>query len=333
MSKLGEKMYKIDDLVYPISRFCPGRCVNCNIYKEDAQIEKETPLELFEKLIQSKVLKDTFYFSLTGGESQLSPKFIPILEIIYKYKQNAYIHSNTSGWHTKKTLEIAQKGLQLFGDRFRIDISVDGTKEVYEKIRLTKDGWQKAMNTADELKKLGMKPTFVMIVYKQNYKTIENFIEMCHKKGVNWYIGFYVESENFNNKGKVEHFTKQEIEEIEKILEKIGFLDTKHYVNWLWAKSIYLNQLPKFECLMGSRSIMIDAYGDVFPCGGGQETRLQRMLFMGNIKDFNGDLDKLLYSQKALKVLDNIAKQKCQPCDLLCAHKVKFPWGNGTGMI
>ena len=325
-------MYKIDDLVYPISRFCPGKCVNCNIYKEDAKIQEETPVEMFEKIIQSDVLKDTFYFSLTGGESQLSPKFIPILETIYKYKPNANIHSNTSGWWTKRTIEVAKKGLQLFGDRFRVDISVDGTKEVYEKIRLTKDGWQKTMTTASELKKLGMKPTFVMIVYKQNYKTIENFIEMCHKKGVNWYIGFYVESDNFNNRGKIEHFTYDEIDYIEKILDKIGFLKTKHYVNWLWAKSIYLNKLPKFECFMGSRSLMIDAFGEVYPCGGAQEKRLNKILSMGNIKDYYGDLDKLLFDKKAIKVLDNIKNKKCQPCDLLCAHKIEFPWGKGTGL-
>jgi len=325
-------MYKIDDLVYPITRFCPGKCVNCNIYKEDPRIEDEISLGLFEKAIKSDVLKNTFYFSLTGGESHLSKKFIPVLEIIAKHKQNAFVHSNTSGWYTKRTLEIAKKGLELFGNRFRIDISVDGTKEAYEKIRLTKNGWQKALTTAKELKKLGMKPTFVMVVYKQNYHTIEDFIKMCKEMGVNWYIGFYVESENFNNKGKIKHFTEEEIEYIEKILKKIGFFETKHYVNWLWAKSIYLGEIPKFECLMGFRSIIIDAYGNVYPCGGGQESRLKKMLFMGNLKDYDGDLDKLLYSKKALKVLDNIKKQKCQPCDLLCAHKVKFPWGKGTGL-
>ncbi|WOE70032.1 radical SAM protein [Hydrogenimonas thermophila] len=326
-------MYKIDDLVYPISRFCPGKCLNCNIYQEDPHIENETSIELFEKILQSKVLKDTFYFSLTGGESQLSNKFIPVLELIAKYKPKSYIHSNTSGWHTKRTIEVAQKGLELFDkDRFRIDISVDGIKEDYERVRLTKDGWKKAMNTTKELLKLGLKPTFVMIVYKQNYKSIKKFVEMCHEKGVGWYIGFFVESDNFNNKGKVKYYTNQEIDEIETSLYEIGFMDSKHYVNWLWAKSVYLGNIPEFKCMMGSRSLLIDPYGNVYPCGGGQEKRLNKMLYMGNIKDYNGNLDRLLNDKKALKVLDNIKQKKCQPCDLLCAHKIEFPWGKGTGL-
>ncbi|QOG12160.1 radical SAM protein [Arcobacter sp. FWKO B] len=327
-------MYKIDDLIYPITRFCPGKCVNCNIYQTDPRIKDEVDIEIFEKIIQSSVLKDTFYFSLTGGESQLSPKFIPILELISKYKPSASIHSNTSGWHLKRTLEIAHKGLELFQKgKFRIDISIDGLKQDYEKVRLTKNGWEKAMETTDELLKLGLKPTFVMIVYKQNYKSIEQFVQMCEKKGVGWYIGFAVESENFNNIGKINQFEINEIDEIEKALERIGFMDTKHFSNWLWAKSVYLNNTPVFNCFMGKRSIMIDAYGEVFPCGGAQERRLNNMLSMGNIKEYNGDLDKLLFDKKALKVLENIEKKNCQPCKLLCAHKIEFPWGKHTGMI
>jgi radical SAM protein with 4Fe4S-binding SPASM domain len=327
-------MYEIDDLVYPISRFCPGKCLNCNIYKEDPHIKDETPLDIFENILKSKALEKTFYFSLTGGESQLSPKFIPILELIAKYKPNASIHSNTSGWHLKRTLEIAHKGIDLFKEgNFRIDISVDGIKEDYEKVRFTKNGWNKAMETTDELLKLGLKPTFVMIVFKQNYKSIKPFIEMCRNKGVNWFIGFAVESENFNNVGNIEYYTNEEITEIENTLYDIGFMDTKHYSNWLWAKSIYTNTVPKFNCFMGEKSIMIDAFGNVYPCGGAQEKRLNKLLSMGNIKDYNGDLDSLLYSKKALKVLDNISNKNCQPCKLLCAHKIEFPWGKHTGMV
>lgn len=327
-------MYQIDDLVYPISRFCPGKCLNCNIYKTDPRIEDEVPLEIFENILKSKVLENTFYFSLTGGESQLSPKFIPVLELISKYKSNASIHSNTSGWYTKRTIEIANRGLELFQkDKFRIDISVDGVKEDYEKVRLTRNGWDKAMTTTSELLKLGLKPTFVMIVYKQNYKSIEAFVDMCKDLGVNWYIGFYVESENFNNVGKVQYYTNEDLNIIEKSLEKIGFMDTKHFSNWMWAKSIYTNTVPEFNCFMGKRSLMIDAYGDVFPCGGAQEKRLNKMLSMGNVKEFNGKLDELLYEKKALKVIENIDKKNCQPCKLLCAHKIEFPWGKHTGMV
>jgi len=327
-------MYEIEDLSIPISRFCPGKCLNCNLYLDDPKISEEIDLSFYEKILQAKSLKDTFYYSLTGGESQLSPKFIPILELIAKYHPESMIHSNVSGWHLKHHLEVATKGIELFGKKnFRIDISVDGIQEDYEKVRLTKDGWNKAMQTATELKMLGLKPTFVMIVYKQNYKSIEKFVDFCHKMDVNWYIGFFVESENFNNIGKVQYYTNQEIQEIEISLKNIGFMETKHYSNWLWAKSIYTKTIPEFECYMGKKSILIDAYGNVYPCGGAQESHLNDILTMGNIADFQGDLDTLLYSEKALGVLDTIRTKKCQPCDLLCAHKIKFPWGNHTGMV
>lgn len=326
-------MYEIDDLVYPISRFCPGKCLNCNIYKEDPRIKDETSLAIFENIIKSKVLDKTFYYSLTGGESQLSPKFIPIIDLIGKYKPNAFVHSNTSGWHMKQTLAIAHRGIELFEkNKFRIDISIDGVREDYEKVRFTKNGWDKAMLTIKELLLLGLKPTLVMIVFKENYHSIEPFVEMCNNMGVNWFIGFAVESENFNNVGKLQYYTSSELDMIERSLDKVGFLKTKHYSNWMWAKSIYTNSVPEFKCFMGVKSIMIDAFGNVYPCGGAQEQKLNKLLSMGNVKDYNGNLDELLYDKKALKVLSSIEKKSCQPCKLLCAHKIEFPWGKHTGM-
>ena len=327
--------YKLEDITFSISNFCPGKCLNCNIYKLDPQIENEIGLDIYEKIFQSKIVQDTFYFSLTGGEAQLSLKFIPILELFssYKSKGEYQIQTNISGWHTAHHIKVAKYATSVIGkDNFRVDISVDGDKEHYKKIRLTKNGWEKVKNTTNALKELGVQIVYVMIVHKQNYKSIKSFIELCKERGVKWYINFSVERDTFNNKGKLEYFNDLEIEYIEKQLDEIGFLKTKHYVNWEWAKAIYKDKMPLVECFMGSRSIVVDPYGNIFPCAGGQERHLKKMLFMGNIKEYNGDLDKLLYSKKALKVLDNIKNKRCQPCKLLCAHKIDFPWGKGTGL-
>ena len=60
------------------------------------------------------------------------------------------------------------------------------------------------------------------------------------------------------------------------------------------------------NCHMGKRSLIIDPYGDVYPCGGGQIDHLHDLLCIGNLQDFNGDLDLLLAQDKALFVLKNI---------------------------
>jgi radical SAM protein with 4Fe4S-binding SPASM domain len=292
----------------------------------------ELDLEIYENILKSKVLKRAFYFSLTGGESQLSNKFIPLLELIHKYKPHAIVQTNISGWYPERHFEIAKVGKTLFKERFRVDISVDGTEEYYKKVRLTPNGWEKVKRTTELLKSLGVSIRYVMIVCRENMYSIEEFVELCRERGVGWYIGFYVENEIFNNSGKGNYLSNEEIEIVEKSLRKIGFLNTKHAVNWEWAKRIYRNEVPLFDCYMGKRSIVIDYDGEVYPCGGGTESHLHKLLSMGNVKKFEGNLDKLLYSERALKVLKNIEEKKCQPCNLLCAHKVIFPWGKGTGM-
>ncbi|MEA2049964.1 MAG: radical SAM protein [Campylobacterota bacterium] len=326
--------YKIDDITFSISNYCPGKCLNCNIYQVNPRLKDEIELKMYEKILQSKIVKDTFYFSLTGGEAQLSPKFIPILDLLNKYKGNdCQIQTNISGWHFEQHVNIAEHAIQTIGkDNFRVDISVDGIEEYYNRVRLTDNGWAKVEKTTNALKNLGIQITYVMIVHKQNYKGIKSFIDLCKNRGVRWYINFSVERGTFNNKGKVEYFDESEITYIEEQLENIGFLNTKHYVNWEWAKAIYRNKMPIVNCSMGSRSIVIDPHGNVLPCAGGQEDFLKDILSMGNLKDFSGDLDSLLYSDKALTVLDNIKQKKCQPCKLLCAHKIEFPWGKGTGL-
>jgi len=325
--------YKIDDITFSISNYCPGKCLNCNIYKINPKLKDEIDLKMYDKIFQSKTIQDAFYFSLTGGEAQLSPKFIPVMDLLYKYKDDFIVQTNISGWHTKEHIEIAKYALKTIGsEKFRVDISVDGIEEYYNKVRLTDNGWKKVENTTNQLKELGIQITYVMIVHKQNYKGIKSFIDLCKYRGVRWYIGFSVERGTFSNKGDIEYFNEFEISYIEKELEDIGFLNSKHYVNWEWAKAIYRDKMPLVNCSMGSRSIVIDPYGNIFPCAGGQEDFLQNILSMGNIKDFDGDLDKLLYSNEALSVIENIDKKRCQPCKLLCAHKIEFPWGKGTGL-
>lgn len=82
-------MFKIEDITYMVSLFCPGKCVNCNIWQyEKNEIKKdELLLSTFEKIFSSKYLKDTNYFDLTAGESQLSENYIETIKIIANINQ------------------------------------------------------------------------------------------------------------------------------------------------------------------------------------------------------------------------------------------------------
>ena len=320
-------MYKIEDVNYMVSLYCPGKCVNCNIWQSGKEVLKnEIDIELFEKALKSKVLKNANYFDLTGGESQLSPKYIEAIKIIAKYKKEAFIHTNISGWYPKIHYEKTKEALNYIKN-LRIDISFDGKEENYKKIRLVENGYQKVLKTIELLKKLDIKLRLTMIVYKENYKDIPFVVNFAKNLGLDYYFGYAREANLLKNIGKKFSYSKEQLEEIENLLKKVGWLNERRLSNWLWAKSIYEGKVPYFECYMGKMAIVIDPYGNVYPCNECLE-----YLHMGNLKDFNGDLDKLLYSKKALNVIKKIENKKCQPCSMLCAHKIEFPWGKQTGM-
>jgi radical SAM protein with 4Fe4S-binding SPASM domain len=313
-----------------VSLFCPGECVNCNIwrYEKDKIKKDEIDIEVFEKIFKSKYLKDTNYFDLTAGESQLSSKYVDVVRLISQNKPNAFIHTNISGWYPQKHYEVVKECLKYIDKKqFRIDISLDGQRRNYEKIRLVKDGYEKVLETISLLKKTGINLRVTMIIYKENYEDIGWIKEFAKKNDLDYFIGYARNAALLNNKDNKFIYTEHELEQIEANLEKIDWLNEKRKPNWLWAKSIYQKRVPYFDCYMGKRAIVIDPFGNVYPCN-----ECLDMLNMGNLIDFNGDLDELLSSKKAFEIIAKIENKVCQPCDMLCAHKIEFPWGKQVGL-
>jgi len=324
-------LYKLEDINFIVSLFCPGECINCNIWQYDKdEIRKyELDIKVFEKLFKSKYLKDTNYFDLTAGESQLSDKYVDVVRIISSNKSHAFIHTNVSGWYPQKHFEVVKKCLKYIDkNNFRIDISMDGSRENYNKVRLVKNGYDKVLETIKLLKSLGIKIRVTMIVYKENYKDIPWLVNFAQENNIGYFIGYARNAGLLQNKNNQYTYSISELDNIESTLTKLNWLDERRKPNWLWAKSIYQNNIPLFECYMGTKSLVIDPYGNIFPCH-----ECIDFLNMGNLNDFNGDLDKLLDSKQALDVVEKIKNKKCQPCSALCAHKIEFPWGLQAGMV
>jgi len=323
-------MYKIEDLNFMVSLFCPGECVNCNIWQYDKKeiTKNELNIKIFENIFKSKYLKDTKYFDLTAGESQLSSKYIDAVKIIGKYKPDAFVHTNISGWYPDKHFEVTRKAIKYIDkNNFRIDISLDGSKENYNKIRLVKDGYEKVLETIKLLKPLGIKLRATIIVYKENYQDIPWLVNFAKENEIDYFIGYARNAGLLQNKQNQYTYTNDKLKEIEALLTNANWLDERRKPNWLWAKAIYQNNVPLFECYMGERALVIDPYGNVYPCN-----ECLDFLKMGNLNDFNGNLDALLESEQALKVIEKVRTKKCQPCTMLCASKIEFPWGKQAGL-
>ena len=330
--QLLDKIYHIDDINFMVTLFCPGKCKNCSIWKRKKEdvIRGEISLDIFEKVLNSYALRNANYFDLTGGEVHLSEKYVEVVKIIGSNKPNAFIHTNISGWYPEIHKRVVESSLKyVSNNNYRIDISLDGREENYKKIRLVKDGYKKAIETAKILKEYDIHLRFIMTIYKENYKDIDFVVELANKLGIGYYFGYVRSSTNYlNSEEKVGYFTPEEIEYIENKLLEVGWLkDERRVPNWLWAKYSYEGVVPYFDCYMGRMSLVIDPYGNVFPCN-----ELLDYLNMGSLKEYKGDIDRLLITQQAIEALKKIENKECQPCSMLCAHKIDFLWGKQTGL-
>ncbi len=322
--------HPIEDLNFMVSLYCPGRCAHCGLWKEKRSeiIEGELDVEMTGRFLRSEALRQVGYFDLTAGESQLSPNYTKTVELIAASHPGSFIHTNISGWYPKTHLEVTRKCVDLFNpQRFRLDISIDGRPENYRRIRQVRDGWQKAMKTIECLRSLGCILRLVFIVHRENYDDVRWFVRFAEELELDYYIGYSRRSALLRNTDQPgPGYTAEQLENLEQTLQEIGWLMGRRKDHWLWAKQVYQGTPPRFHCLMGRRSLVIDPFGGVFPCN-----ELLPQLRMGGLIDFDGDLDALLASAQAQEVCDKVAAARCQPCDMLCAHKIVFPWNSDQG--
>lgn len=78
-------------------------------------------------------------------------------------------------------------------------------------------------------------------------------------------------------------------------------------------KFLERNYKTTLSCRALSSSIFIDPYGNVFPCTIFDEE-------LGNLKDFEYDIMKIIKIKKAIEVKNNIEKLIAQTVGLLVRH-------------
>ncbi|MEY4505338.1 MAG: hypothetical protein RL154_1638 [Pseudomonadota bacterium] len=332
--------FKIEDISYTITEFCPGPCRYCSISELPNRQDEELSDAELDSIFGSKYL-DIKKIHITGGEPHLSKTYLRAVDSIYRNRPEVVIDSPITGWFPDKHVEIAEYVTSKF-PLYRLDISLDGDEAAHSKIRLHKDGFKKSIETVERLKKIkGVAVRFQFTIYKENYHLIEWVYNFAKEMGVGLYLGYgrfnperYRNSKDNVTKEELSHndfmFTKEELAEIDRQLVAIGYDKGRYASKYYFQKAIYEGTTPEFNCYMGSRSIDIDPYGNLFPC-----LLWLPYLKIGNIRDA-GSFDKALESTQAQGVLKAIEAKECQKdCVYTCANKLEIvsPKIPAVGMI
>jgi MoaA/NifB/PqqE/SkfB family radical SAM enzyme len=263
-------------LIYEITKKCNSRCVMCNIWKKK-DIGKELDHTDINKIFSQEFFKDVKYLNLSGGEPFLKQDFKDMVKEFIKILKNVeLIAVATNGFLTKKIKQDVIEILNFIkeqnkGIKFSLTISIDGPKQIHNKIRGVSSAYDTAMTTFQELKKLENNYDFFTlgvetVICKYNVDKIERIYE-AHKKLTN-HLNFVpaIYSSFFSNTDLDFFIEEKDIPKVINLYKRMT-KETPHLAYFYDKATHYLIHRERtFPCLGGILTARIDSYGNLYPC-------------------------------------------------------------------
>lgn|GEM_PF-2009305 len=294
--------------IFFITSKCNFKCKHC-FYWKSLNVKEELSLDEFVKI--SKGFNNLVYLNLTGGEPFLREDIDKICFSFYKNSGTKFIAISTNGFFTKK---IAEKVYSILnscrGIQLNIGISIDSLYKKHDEFRGVKGSFRNAIQTINSLKKIKEKyPNLNIIINtcysKYNENEIKEIYEYLKKLGVSYQrIGLLREDT------KDPELTKVSLEKYESLMNEIKKDENNNYSNLFRIINQLNNEInlkvKKYDkriipCVAGRKMVVIKENGDVFPC----EILNKKM---GNLKEFDYKIGRLLNSKTAGEINNSIRK-------------------------
>lgn len=319
----SHKIYSLPIVILMPHSRCNCRCVMCDIWKGNNNVKQLEEKDV-EKLLESMRKLNTKLVVMSGGEALMHPNFFRLCEIIKS--RNISITLLSTGLLLKKfASEIIEKTDEVI-------ISLDGSKDVHDKIRNIPNAYDKLKEGVQELKTLNPKfrVTARSVIQKENFDDLPNIVEAAREIGLDQisFLTADVTTDAFNRPelwgeekiGEV-RLSKEQLAAFKEIIETLIKTHSKDFSNKFiaespekirrfyeyYAASQGLTQFPPVRCNAPWVSIVIDADGSVRPCffheviGDIRESTLAEII----------NSDKSISFRKNLDVKTNSICEKC----------------------
>lgn len=301
---------------------CNLRCEMCDLPQRHGDYHKEgrVPFEFndWKDIIRSYAKIGTSGIAISGGEPFLNRDLFRIIEEIKKRKMVCQM--TTNGWFINS--ETAEKLIKTGIDT--ITISIDGaTCTSHDKIRGVEGSFDRAINavkTLVELRKVlnsRVKINISTVFGKSNYKEVLQIKELTKRLGADC-IGFipvHTIAPQVNKElSLLDEVQKSEIQEtIDELIQEAKrdpYIETSEKYFTLF-KSFFSNKPLPMSCLAGYTTVIVDCYGDIFPCFSFYEMKTN----WGNLSDY-GTLEEFWASSDVKGFREQI--KDCRDCYWNC---------------
>lgn len=265
----------------PHSR-CNCRCVMCDIWKGNNNVKQLEESDI-EKLLASLHKLNTKMVVMSGGEALMHPNFFRLCEIIKSRKIKITLLS--TGLLLKKYAN------EIIAKTDEVIVSLDGSKEVHDKIRNIPNAFDKLKEGVQELKRLdqNFKVTARCVIQKENFIDFPNIVDAAKEIGLDQisFLTADVTTDAFNRPelwddqkaGEVK-LSRNEISNFKDIIESLISTHSNDFkTNFIaespdkirrfyhyYAAYYGASKFPEMKCNAPWVSAVIEADGSVRPC-------------------------------------------------------------------
>lgn len=263
-------------------------------------------------------LHSLVHLTLTGGEPFLRNDLSHLVQEMLKATKVPRLSINSNGFYTLKTVQFVQDFYHLTAPTFplSINISLDGTEDLHDKLRGARGSYANAIRTLKELIYLkqkfpGLEVRAASLLQFENSETLENLFEKTDQMGL-----------DFHEIILLRDIEPREQEKLLPLYERLTRRQLKSYKMSLLSRTLekaMISEVQKrvkrkkdLKCSAGKNFLEILPDGRVLGC---EMKKVEGSNLLGNIQ--KNSVKEISQSQKTKRFREEIAS-KCH-CSFECS--------------
>jgi MoaA/NifB/PqqE/SkfB family radical SAM enzyme len=307
-------------LTYVATYRCQSRCIYCNIWQKEP--EGELTFDEIETFFKRS--NKFSWVDLTGGEVTLRKDFAEIAGAIVSNCKNLYhLHTPTNGLAPALIERKVKEILALRPNRFVVTVSLDGPRELNDKIRGIPGDFNKVIDTVKRLRKIkdsrfqvvigftlaaGNKGTFTEMIAQVRKEIPDMKADDFHMNVIHTSGHYYDNVDTDALTADLRHDLAQYRAMRNHKFTPIGFLEDQYL---RMADGYLQTGVTPVMCQALAGSVFIDSYGYIYPCSIYSKR-------MANIKDIDYDIEAYWNTKEVIEAREEIERGECPQCWTPC---------------
>ena len=296
------------EAIIAVNLECNARCSMCDIWKlrEKGTLAPEAYRNLPSSLDR---------VGITGGEPFMREDIADIVRVVHRAAGGPDIVISTNGYLTKKIMATVE-ALDDLRPRIGIGLSLDGVGKAHDRIRGTRNAFDKVMRTAAALKERGVGSLrFSFTISSDNVDELPATYELARSLGIEFCTQLAHNSQLYY------HTSRNSRVDRDKLRNVLGYVKRRELASTQpkrWFRAYFNSGIAEHH-ETGQRLVACDAldgffylspHGDVYPC-------LFIPTAVGNIKEKAFDSIWLGEDRRAARA----EVSGCQDCWVICTAR------------